>query len=166
MSAEMTMSEHINESRSRTNRIVISIMVLTFFSMTFGSKPLQVNIGQLLLYYPFTEDFITLRFNLPLTWKDVTATGVKLIQTSPGQALFAQVYVSVLIGIIGSMPIIVKEIFAFFHLQLGKQTKTIGMVNVFLPTICMFILGIIFSYVVVIPFTLGFLYKSGQAMSV
>jgi sec-independent protein translocase protein TatC len=51
------MSEHINESRSRTNRIVISIMVLTFFSMTFGSKPLQVNIGQLLLYYPFTEVF-------------------------------------------------------------------------------------------------------------
>jgi Sec-independent protein secretion pathway component TatC len=52
---------------------------------------------------------------------------VKLIQTSPGHALFAQVYVSILIGIIGSssIPIFVKEIFGFISPAIGKQPKKI-----------------------------------------
>ena len=55
---------------------------------------------------------------------------VKLIQTSPGQALFAQVYVSVLIGVIGSISTIVKEIFGFISPAIGKQTKKIRMIKV------------------------------------
>jgi sec-independent protein translocase protein TatC len=91
---------------------------------------------------------------------------VRLIQTAPGQAFFAQVYVSLLIGIIGSMPIVVKEIYGFVSPAISNQTKKIGIINVFLPTISLFITGIIFSYILVIPFTLNFLYKYGQAIGV
>jgi sec-independent protein translocase protein TatC len=98
--------------------------------------------------------------------KTLLPSEVKLIQTAPGQAFFAQVYVSLLIGIICSMPIIVKEIFGFISPAIGKQTKKIGIFNVFLPTISLFITGIVFSYILVIPFTLNFLYKYGQAIGV
>ena len=83
---------------------------------------------------------------------------VKLIQTAPGQAFFSQIYVSVLIGFIGSMPIIVKETFGFISPAIEKKTK-IGIWNILLPTIFLFIIGMIFSYILVIPFVLDFLYS-------
>jgi sec-independent protein translocase protein TatC len=91
--------------------------------------------------------------------------GVKLIQTAPGQAFFAQMYVSMLIGMIGSMPIIIREIYGFISPAFGEQTKRAG-TSVFLPTICLFVAGIAFSYITVIPFALNFLYKYGQAIGV
>jgi sec-independent protein translocase protein TatC len=36
----------------------------------------------------------------------------------------------------------------------------------FLPIVSLFIVGIVFSYILVIPFTLDFLYKYGQAIGV
>jgi sec-independent protein translocase protein TatC len=71
----------------------------------------------------------------------------------------------VLIGIIGSMPIIIKEIFGFILPAIENKTK-IGILNILLPTILLFIIGIIFSYILVIPFVLDFLYSYGQAIGV
>jgi sec-independent protein translocase protein TatC len=164
---EMTISEHMDELRSRILRIVISITVLTLFSMTFGLKPLELNGGHLLLYYPFPDIFHNIATQLTsYMQKALLPPEVKLIQTTPGQALFAQVYVAALIGVIGSIPIIIKEIFGFISPAIERQTKKIGIMNVFLPAASLFICGIIFSYIIVIPFTLSFLYKYGQALSV
>jgi sec-independent protein translocase protein TatC len=94
---------------------------------------------------------------------------VKLIQTAPGQAFFAQIYVSLLIGIIVSIPITIKEIFGFISPAMENKnnvTKKIKVFNIFLPTVSLFIAGIAFSYIVVIPFTLTFLYKYGQSLGV
>jgi sec-independent protein translocase protein TatC len=44
----------------------------------------------------------------------------KLIQTAPGQEFFSKKYVPVLIGIITSMPIIVKETFGFISPRYRK----------------------------------------------
>jgi sec-independent protein translocase protein TatC len=38
--------------------------------------------------------------------------------------------------------------------------------NIILPTILLFIIGVIFSYILVIPFVLDFLYSYGQAIGV
>jgi sec-independent protein translocase protein TatC len=90
---------------------------------------------------------------------------VSLIQTAPGQAFFSQIYVSVLIGLTASIPIIMREISAFISPAISIKTK-IGLVNVFLPSIALFIGGIAFSYILVIPFVLGFLYEYGEALNV
>ena len=98
--------------------------------------------------------------------KTLLPAGVNLIQTAPGQAFFAQIYVSLLIGIIGSMPIIVKQIYGFISPAIGKQTKKVGIFSVFLPTVSLFALAYYFLYILVIPNTLNFLYKYGQAIGV
>jgi sec-independent protein translocase protein TatC len=166
----MSIHEHIDELRSRILRIIVSIVILTIFSMSFGIKPFVLNYGgnSFQLFYPYPDPFKNVAIQLTSYMeKTLLPSEVKLIQTAPGQAFFAQVYVSLLIGIIGSMPIIVKEIFSFISPAIGnKQTKKIGIINVFFPTISLFIAGIIFSYVLVIPFTLNFLYKYGQAIGV
>jgi sec-independent protein translocase protein TatC len=175
----MSIFEHINELRSRILRIVISLIIITVFAMTIGIKPIIVNLdgdaddsnnnnnaNTLKLYYPYPDPFGNFALQLTKYMQNtLLPPEVKLIQTAPGQAFFANVYVSLLIGIIGSMPIIIKEIYGFISPAIGKKTK-IGVMNVFLPTVALFIIGITFSYILVIPFTLNFLYDYGQAIGV
>src|ERR687886_2565315 len=181
MSSDMSIREHIGELRSRILHIIISVLIITIFSMSVGIKPYVVSFEgnvdsnidnknhslKLLLFYPYPDPFNNLAIQLTSYMKEaLLPPEVKLIQTAPGQAFFAQIYVSLLIGIIGSMPIIIKEIFGFISPAIGKQTKKIGITNVFLPIVSLCITGIVFSYIVVIPFTLNFLYKYGQAIGV
>ena len=170
----MSIREHVDELRSRILRIIILVTILTIFSMSCGIKPFvlrysinESNNSSLQLFYPYPDPFNNVAIQLThYMEKTLLPPEVRLIQTAPGQAFFAQVYVSLLIGIIGSMPIVVKEIYGFVSPAISNQTKKIGIINVFLPTISLFITGIIFSYILVIPFTLNFLYKYGQAIGV
>ena len=179
MSSEMSIFEHINELRSRILRIVISLVIITVFSMSIGIKPIIIdldggagdnnsnNANTIKLYYPYPDPFGNFALQVTKYMQNtLLPSEVKLIQTAPGQAFFANVYVSLLIGIIGSMPIIIKEIYGFISPAIGKHTKKIGIMNVFLPTVSLFIIGIAFSYVLVIPFTLNFLYDYGEAIGV
>src|SRR5512133_1585379 len=162
MSAEMSIHEHFDELRSRVFIIAIAIILLTIFSMSFGIKSitLHYNNNSLKLFYPYPDPLNNIAIQVTLYMSStLLPSEVKLIQTAPGQAFFAQVYVSLLIGIIGSMPIIVKQIYGFISPAIGiNQTKKIGIISVFLPTICLFLSGVVFSYVLIIPFTLNFLY--------
>jgi sec-independent protein translocase protein TatC len=174
----MSIHEHIDELRSRMLRIIISVMIITIFSMSFGIKAFTLyypivennssnNSNSIQLFYPYPDPFNNVAIQVTsFMEKTLLPQEVKLIQTAPGQAFFAQMYVSLLIGIIGSIPIITKEIFGFISPAIGNQTKKFGIINVFLPIISLFITGIVFSYIVVIPFTLNFLYKYGQAIGV
>jgi sec-independent protein translocase protein TatC len=175
----MSIHEHIDELRSRMLRIIISVMIITIFSMSFGIKPFTLyypivennnnnnNSNSIQLFYPYPDPFNNVAIQVTsFMQKTLLPQEVKLIQTAPGQAFFAQVYVSLLIGIIGSIPIITKEIFGFISPAIGNRTKKFGIINVFLPIISLCITGIVFSYIVVIPFTLNFLYKYGQAIGV
>jgi sec-independent protein translocase protein TatC len=92
---------------------------------------------------------------------------VDLIQTAPGQAFVAQIYVAALIGIIFSVPLIIKEAYEFLSPAIEeKKKKKIKLLKIFIPTIGLFISGIAFSFLVVIPFTLDFLYKYGESIGV
>src|SRR5919197_3822428 len=173
----MSIREHIDELRSRMLRIIISVMIITIFSMSFGIKAFTLynpmvdnnnsNSNSIQLFYPYPDPFNNIAIQVTsFMQKTLLPQEVKLIQTAPGQAFFAQVYVSLLIGIIGSIPIITKEIFGFISPAVGNRTKKFGIINVFLPIISLCITGIVFSYIVVIPFTLNFLYKYGQAIGV
>src|ERR671926_178561 len=174
----MSIREHIDELRSRMLRIIISVMIITIFSMSFGIKAFTLyypmvdnnnnnSSNSIPLFYPYPDPFNNVAIQVTsFMEKTLLPQEVKLIQTAPGQAFFAQVYVSTLIGVICSIPIISKEIFGFISPAIGNQTKKIGITNVFLPIVSLCITGIVFSYIVVIPFTLNFLYKYGQSIGV
>ena len=91
---------------------------------------------------------------------------VSLIQTAPGQAFFSQVYIAILLSILISMPLIIRELYAFISPAFGKSTKSVLAVKTFVPTILLFILGVIFSYLLVIPLILNFLYAYGESIGV
>ena len=72
---------------------------------------------------------------------------------------------AVLLGVFGSLPVIVMEISAFISPAMSRQTqRSIGKILSFI--FILFVAGILFSYFVVIPFTLDFLYRYGKAIGV
>ena len=164
MKTEMSIREHIDELRIRVIRVALSIIIITIFAMTFDLRPVEV--AGLPLAYPYPDPIHNVSARLTLYMQEtLLPDGVKLIQTAPGQAFFAQVYVSALIGMIASIPLIVRELSSFISPAISTKTK-IGLLNIFLPAVALFAAGIAFSYLVVIPYSLDFLYQYGQALNV
>ena len=87
---------------------------------------------------------------------------MRLIQTAPGQAFFSQVYIAALIGIVLSIPIIVREFISFLKPALKDREINVGR-SITVPAIGLFIIGCAFSYAAVIPFILDFLYRYGES---
>jgi sec-independent protein translocase protein TatC len=163
MVAEMTIREHLEELRFRILRVAVVVIVITIFVMTFDLRPIEV--GGIPLVYPYPDPLHNISIRLTFYMQEsLLPEGVSLIQTAPGQALFSQIYVSMLIGLTVSIPFIMREISAFISPAISTKTKT-GLVNIFLPSIALFIAGIAFSYFLVIPYVLDFLYQYGQALN-
>jgi sec-independent protein translocase protein TatC len=228
-SSGMSIAEHIDELRIRTIHIVICIAVITIFSMSFGIKtvvlPVMIpsienasqqnnninnNFTNITLYYPFPAPFDNIALQLTSFMQaTLLPSEVKLIQTAPGQVFFAQVHISILIGIICSLPIVIREILGFVSPAFDqikrkgetgdrrvagstrtdyddddvdgntsnvRQTKKehrnnrssslsrIRFIKTILPMFVLFMFGVVFSYILVIPFTLNLLYKYGESI--
>jgi sec-independent protein translocase protein TatC len=223
-SSGMSIAEHVDELRIRLIHVIICIVIITIFSMSFGIKtavvPIALPSGDgsqlnfIKLYYPYPDPLDNIALQLTSFMKDtLLPSEVKFIQTAPGQVFFAQVYISLLIGLICSLPIVIREIFGFispaFH-QLKRKGETgdtnvaarkaddnvydgddddaqnninnnlkqakkgharsssslskINIIKIVLPVFLLFIFGVVFSYLLVIPFTLNFLYSYGESI--
>lgn len=166
MAAEMTLREHLDELRVRVLRIVIVATAITIFSMSFGLRP--VDYAGLHLAYPYPDPINNIAVNIThYMQKSLLPPEVRLIQTAPGQAFFAQLHVALSLGVLGSLPVIAREISGFVSpaINISRNTKmSIG--KILIPIISLFVTGILFSYLFVIPFTLDFLYRYGEAIGV
>ena len=83
---------------------------------------------------------------------------VNLIQVAPQGAFVTQIYVAGLLGIILAIPILVREVVGFVWPALYQSEKAI-IKKVTLPS-CLF------SYFIVIPYTVDFLHKYGESIGV
>jgi sec-independent protein translocase protein TatC len=163
MVAEMSIREHLEELRTRTLRVAVVIIIITIFVMTFDLRPIQI--GDIPLAYPYPDPLHNISIRLTFYMQEsLLPEEVSLIQTAPGQAFFSQIYVSVLIGLTVSIPFITREMVAFISPAINTKTK-IGLRNVFLPSVALFIGGIAFSYILLIPYVLNFLYNYGVALN-
>ena len=105
-------NRHFEELRKRLLRIVLVIGIITVFILAFHAEPIQV--GEVTLYYPTPEPMNNIAAQVTQHMKDnLVPENVQLIQTAPGQAFFAQMYVSALVGMVVGMPVIIKEFVGF-----------------------------------------------------
>ena len=176
---------HIDELRRRGIRTLLVLTIITIICLSFGLKSFTVVLSLppaisflnftsdsrssdssivFRFYYPYPNPFENIAVQLTLLLKDtLLPPEVKFIQTAPGQAFFAQIHISLLLSIICSIPIIAREVFAFIYPALSTKTTT-AIYKITLPILLLFIMGIVFSYLLVIPFTLSFLYRYGESL--
>ena len=184
-SAELPITGHIDELRRRGIRTLIVLTIIIIICLSFGLKSFTVALSlppgisfpnftsdsrsidssiALRFYYPYPNPFENIAVQLTLLLKStLLPPEVKFIQTAPGQAFFAQIHISLLLSIICSIPIIAREVFAVIYPALSASTTT-AIYKITLPILLLFIMGIVFSYLLVIPFTLSFLYKYGESL--
>lgn len=164
MAMEMTLREHIDELRMRIVRVAIVITAITIFTMSFDLRPFEYS--GLTLAYPFPDPIHNLAARITLTMQQTLLPAqVTLVQTAPGQAFFAQIYVSALVGITASMPVIVWEIAMFVAPAVSPERRK-SISRVMIPAVLLFVSGVAFAYFVTIPFVLDFLYQYGEAIGV
>src|SRR3990170_5984973 len=87
---------------------------------------------------------------------------VQLIQTAPGQAFFAQIYIAAIGGIVFGMPVIIREMTGFIKPALKEREINVSR-SILIPALGLFIAGCLFSYFLVVPYILDFLYKYGES---
>jgi len=164
MASEMSLGEHLDELRVRVIHVVIAVIAITIFCMTFDLRPAEY--AGLQLAYPYPDPVHNVSARIMLYMQDtLLPENVTLVQIAPGQAFFAQIYVSILAGIIGSMPIIVKEIAGFVSPAINANARK-SIARMTAPAVALFVAGIVFSYLVVVPYVLAFLYQFGEAINV
>ena len=161
MSEIQEISKHLDELRARILRIAIAIGIITIFVLTFHLNPVEVNGVQ--LYYPTPEPLDNIAAQITNYMNEqLVPEEVQLIQTAPGQAFFAQIYVAALVGIVFGMPVIIKELTGFIKPALKEREINISR-TIAVPALGLFAAGCIFSYFFVVPYILDFLYKYGES---
>ena len=161
MSEIQEINKHLKELRRRILKIVIIVVVITAFLLTFHAEPITVFSTE--LFYPIPQPLNNMAAQITDYFRlNLVPENVQLIQTAPGQAFFAQVYIAALVGIVVTMPIILREVTAFLKPALKENEIHIGR-SITIPALGLFVAGCLFSYFLVIPYILEFLYKYGES---
>jgi sec-independent protein translocase protein TatC len=161
---ERSFVEYIQDLRIRAIRIAIVIGVASVFCMTFGIGIFNIGGYRIPLPYPDTLNNIAIQVVLTMK-KNLLPQSVNLIQLTPQGAFFTQIYIAAMLGTIVAMPVIVRELAAFIGPGLYQREKT-NVKKFTASAIVLFAIGCLFSYFIVIPYILNFLYKYGQSIDV
>ena len=162
---DMYFIEHLNELRIRFIRVVAFAIAVVIISSVFGIHIITINNFSFYFLYPSVYNNISSQTIFFLS-HNLLPHGVKLIQTAPGQALFAQIYIAFLLSITCTVPLIVKELIGFISPAISNRSKKITYLHYILPITILFLAGIIFSFLVAIPIMLTFLYQYGQSLGI
>ena len=91
--------KHLEELRKRIIRIVLVIGIVTACLLSLHIESIQME--QITLYYPTLDPLNNISAQITNYMRaNLVPENVQLIQTAPGQAFFAQVYIAALIGIV------------------------------------------------------------------
>lgn len=161
MSEIQEFREHLEELRKRLLRIVIVIGIITVIFLTFHAEPFEY--AGIMLFYIVPDPLDNIASQITSYMKNnLVPSKVELIQTAPGQAFFAQVYIAALAGIVAGMPMIIRESVGFIKPALKDNEIKVSR-TITLPAFGLFVGGCVFSYVLVIPNILDFLYRYGES---
>ncbi len=161
----MFLIDHLKELRNRFLRIIVITIAIMVVCTVFGIHLITINDYSFYFFVPTVYNNIASQVTLFLS-ENLVPPQVNLIQTAPGQALFAQIYVAILIAISCAVPVIVREILAFISPAISITSKRKAVMTTILPTAVLFLSGIMFSFYFTIPITLTFLYQYGQSIGI
>ena len=161
----MSFWEHLDELRSRIIKIAITLLTIASITYFFGLRTMVI--GGYTMYYPYPDmynNMNTILFNI--VRNDFLGNGpITLIQVGVADAIIIQMEISLFLAIAIGMPMIVYQINKFLSPGLFERERGF-ILSISVPATLLFILGMVFAYVLIIPFTFTFLYGYTIAMGV
>jgi len=160
----MTILEHIEELRQRLIRIFAVTVGLTLFFFLFEIRFFDV--GHFSIPYPYPNIFHNTAASIIEFLKDQALPPyVKIIVTSPSEALISEMLLSMILGVVVGMPAIVYEVWAFVAPALYEHEKKV-IVKLTLPVVVLFLIGCVFGYFLLVPFAFEFLYMYASSIGI
>ncbi|MEW5760693.1 MAG: twin-arginine translocase subunit TatC [Candidatus Thermoplasmatota archaeon] len=155
---------HFEELRKRIIKIICVVFGLSVFFFIFDIR--TANLYGITLIYPYPDVFRTISTRVFLKISnDLLPSTVKLVALTPWDAMLIQFQVSIILGVIFGFPVIVHQFTKFIAPALYKHEKRI-LLKLIIPSTLLFILGCIFAYILIIPFSILFLYQFAGAMDI
>jgi len=125
---KLSFHEHLDELRDRLIKSVLAVIILSGLS------------------YVFIDEIFAF----------IVKPVGQLVFTSPADAFVARIIITLVIGTVISMPYIFYHIWSFVAAGLKPQEKRY--ISFFAPySVIFFLLGVIFSYAIVVPISINFL---------
>lgn len=156
---EKTMSfwDHLDELRMHIIRSILAVILLAI--VAFLNRAF---IFDQVILAPSTSDFAT---NRALCWLgDVLSLPaicmgemkLKIINISMSGQFLTHMYISIVAGFIFAFPYILWEIWRFVRPAMYENEKKYSQGGIYISTL-LFLLGILFSYYLIVPLTVSFL---------
>lgn len=158
----MELMEHLEELRDRLIRILIVVGIIFLICFSFGIGWFNYGEYSIPYIYPSMSDTISTSIFSKVS-SDLVPDGVRTIVTTPMDAIVVQLEVSFFLGILFGMPMIIYQLGRFASPGLYPHERRF-IVKLSVPATILFAIGCIFSYVMVIPFIMHFLYGYAFAM--
>jgi sec-independent protein translocase protein TatC len=155
----MSFWEHLEELRGRLITIFATVIILFVFFFAFGFR--ATNVGGITLVYPIPtmDDPVSAvffrKFVTDLVPATVNGQDIMVYATLTG-GMMTLFYVSIFLALIFSMPLIIYQIWSFLAPGLHSHEKRM-ITKMVIPAIFLFIIGCLFAYMIILPFTINFL---------
>ena len=162
MPQKMTFWEHLAELRTTIIQIVISVLAVSAFCFIFGLR--ETTLFGYKFYYPY-PDIINNISNLVFERikADLLPKELKLFPVRIMDPVVINVYISLFLGIVISTPKIYYELGVFIGPGLyPKERRALKAVTI--PATILFVIGCLFSYFIITPIMIDFMYMYIQSM--
>jgi len=160
---DMGFLEHLWELRRRIIRCLIFFFAIFLFTFVMGPKKFTFLGREIPIVYPSSESFSSLfieKFLLKLAPENVI-----VVQMRPQEAIISQIYVSMVLAFILGFPLYSLEMWKFVSPALTPEEKKY-LAKSSIPALFLFLSGCSFSYLILAPWILNFLYVLGKNMGI
>lgn len=158
----MPILEHLEELRQRLFKILWTLLPLFLFYVSFSIRTTEYQ--GILLPYPWPDFYDSVSTQVVRGLMDsLLPDFVTPVQLAPGEAIIVQFKVAFFLALLTGMPMVVYQISKFVAPGLYSQEKRI-IAKITLPATVLFVMGVVFAYLWILPFTFDFLYGLGVSM--
>jgi len=153
----MTFWDHLDELRLHILRSLVAIVVLAIIA--FLNREI---VFDYIILGPSTSDFVTNRWLchigklLSISALCIDDMKLEIINIKMSGQFLTHMYISIVAGFILSFPYILWEIWRFVRPAMHSTERKYSQGGVFISTI-LFLIGIAFSYFLIVPLTVNFL---------
>jgi len=156
--------DHLNALRRCILRIALIVGIISFFCFTFDIR--NGDVGGISVPYPYPDIMNPIATKVFLRIShDLLPPDARLVALTPWAAVMIQFQISIMLGISIGMPMIVNETARFLGPALRIREKQV-ILKLALPSTILFVLGAMFAYLFILPFSIEFLYQFADAMGV
>jgi len=153
----MTFWDHLDELRWHIMRSLIAVVVLAI--VAFINREI---IFDYIILAPSSSEFVTNRALCRIgEWLSVSALCIKdmklqIINIKMSGQFLTHMYISIVAGFILAFPYVLWEIWRFIKPAMKESEQKYSSGGVFISSV-LFLMGILFSYFIIVPLTVNFL---------